>query len=105
MLAAPQACLASRNGLVSISELILSQPTLGELVDWRDVLDARVGDDHVEASEAPEHCGDRRCVGVGLDEVGLGARVPDRAGRDSDPRPARPCRRRRNATPPRGRSR
>ena len=48
---ASHAYLASRNGLVSSSATIASQRSSGNSRDGRDVLDAGVGDDDVEAAE------------------------------------------------------
>ena len=48
---ASHAYLASRNGLVSSSARIVSQRSSGNSRDGRDVLDAGVGDDHIQPPE------------------------------------------------------
>ena len=60
---ASQPWRASRNGLVSMSAMIVSQRSTGNSCDGRDVLDAGAGHDHVEAAEALDRGGHRRRVG------------------------------------------
>ena len=65
------AYLASRNGLVSSSEVSCVPAVLGEVDDRRDVLDAGVGHDHVDAPVRLERGVDRPPVALARRQVRL----------------------------------